>query len=329
MALEVGSRLGHYQVTALIGEGGMGQVYQATDTKLNREVALKILPEAFATDPDRLARFQREAQVLASLNHPNIAAIHGLEDSEGSRALVLELVEGPTLADRIAQGPIALDEALPIAKQIAEALEAAHEAGVIHRDLKPANIKVKDDGTVKVLDFGLAKAFQPDASDVSASMSPTISLTAAATQMGMVIGTAAYMSPEQAKGKVVDKRADVWAFGAVLFEMLTGQKPFVGDDVSDTLAAVLRAEVNLNELPDETPARLRRVLGACLQRDPKRRVQDIGDVRLAMQGVSSRRRSAPRPSGPLSRSFTSGSAPCHSSFQPSHSWRSRLSRPGV
>ena len=293
MALEVGSRLGHYQVTALIGEGGMGQVYQATDTKLNREVALKILPEAFATDPDRLARFQREAQVLASLNHPNIAAIHGLEDSEGSRALVLELVEGPTLADRIAQGPIALDEALPIAKQIAEALEAAHEAGVIHRDLKPANIKVKDDGTVKVLDFGLAKAFQPDASDVSASMSPTISLTAAATQMGMVIGTAAYMSPEQAKGKVVDKRADVWAFGAVLFEMLTGQKPFVGDDVSDTLAAVLRAEVNLDELPDETPARLRRVLGACLQRDPKRRVQDIGDVRLAMQGVFETTVSAP------------------------------------
>ena len=176
----------------------MGQVYQATDTKLNRQVALKILPEAFATDPDRLARFQREAQVLASLNHPNIAAIHGLEDSGGTKALVLELVEGPTLADRIAQGAIPLDEALPIAKQIAEALEAAHEAGVIHRDLKPANIKVKDDGTVKVLDFGLAKAFQPEASDVSASMSPTISLTAAATQMGMVIGTAAYMAPEQA-----------------------------------------------------------------------------------------------------------------------------------
>ena len=199
MSLDIGSRLGHYDVTALIGEGGMGQVYQATDTKLNRQVALKILPEAFAADPDRLARFQREAQVLASLNHPNIAAIHGLEDGEGTKALVLELVEGPTLADRIALGPIPIDEALPIAKQIAEALEAAHEAGVIHRDLKPANIKVKDDGTVKVLDFGLAKAFEPESTDVSASMSPTISLTAAATQMGMVIGTAAYMAPEQAK----------------------------------------------------------------------------------------------------------------------------------
>ena len=239
MALQVGSRLGHYQVTALIGEGGMGQVYQATDTKLNRQVALKSLPEAFAGDPDRLARFQREAQVLASLNHPNIAAIHGLEDSAGTKALVLELVDGPTLADRIAQGPIPVDEALSIAKQIAEALEAAHEAGVIHRDLKPANIKVRDDGTVKVLDFGLAKALQPDASDPNMSMSPTISLTAAATQMGMVIGTAAYMAPEQAKGKVVDKRADVWAFGAVLFEMLTGRKPFTGDDVSTTLARVI------------------------------------------------------------------------------------------
>ena len=191
MALPVGDRLAHYDVTALIGEGGMGQVYQATDTKLNRQVALKILPEAFAADPDRLARFQREAQVLASLNHPNIAAIHGLEESDDTRALVLELVEGPTLADRIAQGAIPLDEALPIAKQIAEALEAAHEQGVVHRDLKPANIKVRPDGTVKVLDFGLAKAMQPEPTDVSASMSPTISLTAAATQMGMVIGTAA------------------------------------------------------------------------------------------------------------------------------------------
>ena len=186
----------------------MGQVYQATDTKLNRQVALTILPEAFATDPERLARFRREAQVLASLNHPGIAAIYGIEEADDTRALVLELVEGPTLADRIARGPIPVDEALPMAKQIAEALEAAHEAGVIHRDLKPANIKVREDGTVKVLDFGLAKAFQPDASDVSASMSPTISMTAAATQMGMVIGTAAYMAPEQARGKQVDKRAD-------------------------------------------------------------------------------------------------------------------------
>ena len=188
------------------------------DTKLDRDVALKVLPEAFTSDSDRLARFEREAKVLASLNHPNIGSIYGLEEAEGVRALVLELVEGPTLADRIKQGPIPIDEALPIAKQIAEALEAAHEQGVIHRDLKPANIKVKDDGTVKVLDFGLAKAFQPDASDPNLSMSPTISLTAAATQMGMIIGTAAYMAPEQAKGRPVDKRADVWAFGAVVYE---------------------------------------------------------------------------------------------------------------
>ena len=204
MALAVGSRLGHYDVTALIGEGGMGQVYQATDTKLKRQVALKILPEAFSADPERLARFQREAEVLASLNHPNIAAIHGLEEADNTRALVLELVEGPTLADRIKRGPISLDEALPIAKQIAEALEAAHEAGVIHRDLKPANIKVKKDGTVKVLDFGLAKALDPNP-EGDPSQSPT--LTAAATQIGVIMGTAAYMSPEQARGKPVDREA--------------------------------------------------------------------------------------------------------------------------
>ena len=229
----------------------MGKVYQARDTTLDRDVALKVLPEAFTSDPDRLARFEREAKVLASLNHPNIGTIYGLEETEGVKALVLELVEGPTLADRITQGPISIDEALPIARQMAEALEAAHEQGVIHRDLKPANVKVKDDGTVKVLDFGLAKAFQPDTSDPNMSMSPTISLTAAATQMGMVIGTAAYMAPEQAKGKAVDKRADVWAFGAVLFEMLTGSRAFAGDDVSDTLAAVLRAEVDWSALPPD------------------------------------------------------------------------------
>ena len=237
MSLSPGSRLGHCDVTALIGEGGMGQVYQATDTKLNRQVALKTLPEAFATDPDRLARFQREAQVLASLNHPNIAQIHGLEEADGVRALVLELVEGPTLADRISRGPIPVDEALPIAKQIAEALEAAHEAGVIHRDLKPANVKVKDDGTVKVLDFGLAKALDPTP-EGDPSQSPT--LTAAATKMGVIMGTAAYMSPEQARGKTVDRRADVWAFGAVLYEMLTGKKAFDGRDASETLGGVLR-----------------------------------------------------------------------------------------
>ena len=293
MALEVGSRLGHYDVTALIGEGGMGQVYQATDTKLNREVALKILPEAFASDPERLARFQREAQVLASLNHPNIAAIYGLEESDDTRALVLELVEGPTLADRIAQGPIPVDEALPIAKQIAEALEAAHEQGVIHRDLKPANIKVRPDGTVKVLDFGLAKAFEPEAGSVSASMSPTISLTAAATQMGMVIGTAAYMAPEQAKGLPVDKRADIWAYGAVLFEMLTGKKLFDAGDVSEMLASVLVKDPDVSSIGPHVPAHVGSVIRRCLVKDPKQRLRDIGDVRLAMEGVFETPGSAP------------------------------------
>ena len=278
-------RIGHYDVTALIGEGGMGQVYQATDTKLNRQVALKILPEAFATDPDRLARFQREAQVLASLNHPNIAQIHGIEEQEGTRALVLELVEGPTLADRISKGPIPIDEALPIAKQVAEALEAAHEQGIIHRDLKPANVVVKDDGTVKVLDFGLAKAFRPDANDPNLSQSPTISLTAAATQMGMVIGTAAYMAPEQASGKAVDKRADVWAFGVVLYEMLTGTRPFVGDDVSKTLAHVIAIDPDWSVLPKNVPPVLGTFLRGCLEKDPKQRVHDIADVRLAMDGA--------------------------------------------
>ena len=282
MALEVGSRLGHYDVTALIGEGGMGQVYQAIDTKLNRQVALKILPEAFASDPDRLARFQREAQVLASLNHPNIAAIHGLEDSEGTKALVLELVEGPTLADRIAQGPIPVDEALPIATQIAEALEAAHEQGDIHRDLKPANIKVKDDGTVKVLDFGLAKALDTTPQG-DPSQSPT--LTAAATQMGVIMGTAAYMSPEQARGKVVDKRADIWSFGCVFYEMLTGQRAFQGEDVSLTLASVMKSDLNVQTLPPDLPANLRTVLGRCLEKEPLQRIRDVGDVRLAMEGA--------------------------------------------
>ena len=260
----------------------MGQVYQATDTKLNRQVALKILPEAFATDPDRLARFQREAQVLASLNHPNIAAIYGIEEAEGTRALVLELVEGPTLADRIAQGPIPVDEALPIAKQIAEALEAAHEQGVIHRDLKPANIKVKDDGTVKVLDFGLAKALDTTP-EGDPSQSPT--LTAAATQMGMIIGTAAYMSPEQARGRPVDRRADIWALGAVLYEMLSGRRAFEGKDVSLTLSAVLQREPEWDTLPSDMPLGLNTYLRRCLHKDPLQRVQAAGDVRLAMEGA--------------------------------------------
>ena len=293
MPLQSGTTLGPYKVAKLIGEGGMGEVWQARDTKLDRDVALKVLPEAFTSDPDRLARFEREAKVLASLNHPNIGSIYGLEEAEGIRALVLELVEGPTLADRIKQGPIPIDEALPIAKQIAEALEAAHEQGVIHRDLKPANIKVKDDGTVKVLDFGLAKAFQPEASGGSASESPTISLTAAATQMGMVIGTAAYMAPEQAKGLPVDKRADIWAYGAVLFEMLTGKKLFDAGDVSEMLASVLVKDPDISSISKDVPAPIRSVVRQCLVKDPKERLRDIGDVRLAMKGTFETTVSAP------------------------------------
>ena len=255
MPLSAGTRLGHYDLTALIGEGGMGQVWQATDTQLNRQVALKILPDAFADDPDRLARFTREAQILASLNHPNIAAIYGIEEAEGTRALVLELVEGPTLADRIAKGPIPLDEALPIAKQIAEALEAAHEAGVIHRDLKPANIKVREDGTVKVLDFGLAKALAGEASSPDLSQSPTMTAAMGGTREGVILGTAAYMSPEQARGKPLDKRTDIWSFGCVLFEMLTGRVPFQGGDPHRHVCAHHRARVGLCGVADGYPGR--------------------------------------------------------------------------
>ncbi len=286
MSLTPGTRLGPYEVTALIGIGGMGEVYRARDTKLGRDVALKVLPDLFADDPERLARFQREARVLASLNHPNIASIYGLEESGPStgsgqavRALVLELVEGPTLAERIAQGAIPIDEALPIAKQIADALEAAHEAGVIHRDLKPANVKVKADGMVKVLDFGLAKALQGDVSG-DPSQSPT--LTAAATRMGVIMGTAAYMSPEQAKGKTADRRADIWAFGAVLYEMLAGKRAFAGGDVSDTLAFVLTKEVAWTALPTNVPGSLRHLLQRCLERDPRQRLRDIGEARIAL-----------------------------------------------
>ena len=300
MALIVGDRLGHYDVTALIGEGGMGQVYRATDTQLGRDVALKILPDAFAADPDRLARFQREAQVLASLNYPNIAQIHGVEQSDETRALVLELVEGPTLADRIAQGPIPLDEALPIAKQIAEALEAAHEAGVIHRDLKPANIKVREDGTVKVLDFGLAKAVLGDASGSDLSQSPT--MTAAATATGVILGTAAYMSPEQARGKPVDKRSDIWSFGCVLFEMLTGQTAFLGETLSDTVVKILDREPEWAALPAEMPAAVNTLLRRCLDKDPRDRLRDIGDARVELREVFGPSSDAPLSATPASRS---------------------------
>ena len=282
MSLKPGQSIGPHKVVRLLGEGGMGQVWQATDTQLNREVALKILPDAFAADPERLARFTREAQILASLNHPNIAAIYGIEEAEGTRALVLELVEGPTLADRIAHGAMPIEDALPIARQIADALEAAHEAGVIHRDLKPANIKVREDGTVKVLDFGLAKALDPSP-DADPSQSPT--LTAAATQMGVIMGTAAYMAPEQAKGKVADKRADIWAFGVVLYEMLTGRRAFDGGDVSEVMAKVITLELEWDALPPELPPALVTYLRRCVQKDPRERIRDIGDVRLAMAGA--------------------------------------------
>ena len=253
---------------------------------LKRDDALKVLPDAFASDPERLARFQREAQVLASLNHPNIAHVHGLEQSDGVQALVMELVEGPTLADRIAQGPIPVDEALPIAKQIAEALEAAHEQGIIHRDLKPANIKVRPDGTVKVLDFGLAKALEPSsAARVDATASPTITSPAMMTGVGMLLGTAAYMSPEQARGKAVDKRSDIWAFGCVLYEMLTGRRAFEGEEVSDVLASVLAREPDWNALPKELPTVVETFVRRCLQKDRRQRVQDIGDIRLALEGA--------------------------------------------
>jgi Tol biopolymer transport system component len=289
MALESGSRLGHYEVTTFIGEGGMGRVYRATDTRLNRHVALKTLPEAFAADPERLARFRREAQVLASLNHPNIAAIHGLEEAGGTHALVLEFVEGPTLADRIALGPLPLDEALPIARQIANGLQAAHEQGIVHRDLKPANIKITPDGVVKVLDFGLAKALVSESDGPAAhlSQSPTITSPAAMTRAGVLLGTAAYMSPEQAKGRAADRRSDVWALGCVIFEMLAGRRAFEGDDVSDTLANVLKSAPDWNALPPNVPAPIRTVLRRCLEKDRAKRVSDTAIVAFVLDEASS------------------------------------------
>ncbi len=285
MALTPGSRLGPYDIVSPLGAGAMGEVYRARDAKLQRDVALKMLSDAVVGDPDRLARFRREAQVLASLNHPNIAAIYGFEDSDATHALVLELVEGQTLAELIAQGPLALGDALPLAKQIASALEAAHELGIVHRDLKPANVKVRPDGTVKVLDFGLAKAIEPVASSsATATSSPTFT-SPAMTQAGMILGTAAYMAPEQARGRAVDKRADVWAFGAVLFEMLTGARAFPGDDLTDTLAAVVRAEPDWSLLPAGLPPTLVVYLQRSLHKDPKQRVPDMASMRLALEGA--------------------------------------------
>jgi len=299
----IGSRLGPYEITAKLGEGGMGEVYRATDTKLKREVALKVLPTAFTEDKERLARFEREAQLLAQLQHPNVASIYGMEEAGPTRTLVMELVEGPTLADRLSQGAIPLEESLAIAREIALALEAAHEKGIVHRDLKPQNVKASGEGAVKVLDFGLAKAMDPVGSPSGGPVtaSPTLlnspTLTAAGTQLGVILGTAAYMAPEQARGLAVDKRADIWAFGVILWEMLTGRRLFEGELVTDVLAAVLRQEVDLDALPPGTPARLRRLVRRCLERRPKERLHDVADARLVLDELlaGERDEAAPAP----------------------------------
>jgi serine/threonine protein kinase len=285
MSLAPGDRLGHYEVLGLIDQGGMGAVYKAQDTRLKRSVAIKVLPDAVSADPDRLIRFQREAEVLASLNHSNIAQVFGLEKTGATTALVMELVEGETLADRIGRGLIPLEDALPIARQIADALEAAHEQSIIHRDLKPANVKVRPDGTVKVLDFGLAKALEPNGPSADISDSPTMT-SPAMTQAGVILGTAAYMSPEQAKGKAVDKRTDIWAFGCVLYEMLTGHRAFGGEDLTDTLAAIVRGEPDWAALPPNTPPPIRQLMEGCLQKDRKARVADVAVVRFALGAAS-------------------------------------------
>src|SRR6185503_15146818 len=305
-ATMIGRMIGPYRIVAKLGEGGMGEVYRARDSKLNRDVAIKVLSGAYATDPERLSRFHREAQLLALLNHPYIAQIYGFEDfhSVGQpavSALVLELVEGQSLAERIAQGAVPLDEAVPIARQVATALAAAHERGIIHRDLKPANIMLTPTGTAKVLDFGIAKALAAPPGPGEADSSTFDSPRFAPTTVGVVLGTVAYMSPEQARGKAVDKRSDIWAFGVVLYEMLTGQRPFEGETVSDTVAAVLRGDVDWTRLPADTPDELQRLLRRCLERDPENRLQDAGDVRLVLSelerdvpAVTSRRASPAR-----------------------------------
>jgi eukaryotic-like serine/threonine-protein kinase len=295
MPLNPGTKLGPYEILEPLGAGGMGEVYRGRDPRLNRDVAIKVLPAALAGDASRMARLQREAQVLASLSHPHIAALYGLEESDAQYALVMELADGQTLAERISAGRIPLDEALAIARQIGEALECAHDKGIVHRDLKPANIKLTGDGKVKVLDFGLAKAFEAEAaSGAPAANSPTLTLEA--TRAGMILGTAGYMSPEQARGKPVDKRADIWAFGVVVFEMLAGRSAFEGESVSDTLAAVLRADIEWGLLPADTPPPVRRLLERCLERDPKRRLRDIGDAWLLLETPD-----APAPAPPRSR----------------------------
>jgi Tol biopolymer transport system component len=306
----IGSRLGPYEVTAKLGEGGMGEVWRATDSRLKRDVALKVLPAAFTEDRERLARFEREAQLLAQLHHPNVASIFGLEESDGVRALVMELVEGPTLAERLAAGPLAVEDALAVALQIAQALEEAHEKGIVHRDLKPQNVKVTADDKVKVLDFGLAKAMEGSGGGASsgseASTSPTLmnspTLTAVhGTQLGMILGTAAYMAPEQAKGMAADKRADIWAFGVVLHEMLAGGSLFVGDSVGDTLAAVIRADIDFDSLPAGIPPEIRRLIRRCLERNPRNRLHDIADARIVIEEALAGRGDEPVAASPPAR----------------------------
>ncbi|TDI16429.1 MAG: serine/threonine-protein kinase, partial [Acidobacteria bacterium] len=277
----IGKTLSHYKVIEKIGQGGMGEVYRAEDTNLSREVAIKVLPEQFTQDPQRLARFEREAKLLASLNHPNIAAIYGLEEADGVRFLALELVPGETLQERVAKGPLPVEEALEVCRQIAEGLEAAHEKGVIHRDLKPANVKVTPEGKVKILDFGLAKAFEGETPVTDISQSPT--LTEGMTRAGVILGTAAYMSPEQAMGKSVDKRADIWAFGAVLYELLTGKRAFEGETIAETIAAVLKSEPDWGKLPRDTPWRIKELLDDCLQKEARDRFHDISHTRIQIK----------------------------------------------
>ncbi|MGH9465115.1 MAG: protein kinase domain-containing protein, partial [Thermoanaerobaculia bacterium] len=282
----IGSTISNYRIVAKLGEGGMGEVYRATDTKLGRDVAIKVLSRAFTASPERLARFEREAKALAQLNHPNIAQIYGLETSGETRALVMELVEGPTLAERLEKGNLPLNETLSIARQIAEALEEAHEKGIVHRDLKPQNVKAPAEGKVKVLDFGLAKAMETGAALSSPSgieNSPT--MTSGGTREGMILGTAAYMAPEQARGGAVDKRADIWAFGVVLHEMLAGERLFVGESVADVLGSVMRQPIDFERLPAATPRRLRDLVRRCLERNPKNRLRDMGEARIALEEV--------------------------------------------
>ena len=315
MSLSPGARLGAYTVVAPLGAGGMGEVYRAADTTLGREVALKLLPEAFASDPERIARFEREARLLASVNHPAIAHLYGFEKAtlDGGGVvhfIAMELVEGEDLAERLKRGAIPVDESLAIAKQVAEALEEAHEKGIVHRDLKPGNVKVTPDGKVKVLDFGLAKAWSGESGGVTSSadlsQSPTLAHTG--TAAGLILGTAAYMSPEQARGRVVDKRADVWAFGALLYEMLTGRRLFEGETVSDTLAAVLKTDPEWAALPTGTPEAVRKLLRRCLERDAKQRLRDIGEARVALADTAAAAAPAPLPAAPAAAPWRSPAA---------------------